>query len=88
MRLNLPSTYRLYLLQKGALSIDKNGDEVLVGLNHKESIEYAQITNESFTDESAAGRYDPQRFLDLFARHEAALPRQAEPYYLTLARFF
>jgi hypothetical protein len=85
--LNLYDTYRTYLENKMALDVDANGDEVLVGLNRSESIEYVDVTNGSLSDPLFTGHDNPLRFIELYERHQAALPKDILPFYLKESRF-
>jgi hypothetical protein len=86
--LSLEYTYRTYLTGRGALTVDLEGNEVLVGLNRAESVEYAALTEGAMTDALARGVEDPERFLDLCDRHHKARPPALEFFYLKHLRHF
>jgi hypothetical protein len=85
--LNLYHAYRIYLDEKKAFSVDSNGDEILVGLNRSESIEYIEATNGSISAPNPTNFNNPVRFLELSERHQLALPKEISPLYLKDSRF-
>lgn len=72
--LELEPSYRQYLNVKHALRLDDDGDECLVGLTASESVEYLAILNAASVEAKIHSGVDPERFLDLYDRHIAALP--------------
>jgi hypothetical protein len=72
--LNLENTHRVYLTNKGALCIDVDGHETLVGLGQVESLTYLSMEGRAsrgyFSDDLA----ELLNFLNLLNRHQAALP--------------
>lgn len=86
--LDLEDTYRHYLERRGALGLDVHGNEVLVGLSQTESVEYVAVTDGSISSPLSSNFPNPQRFLDLADRHEAARPKCVEPFYQFLGTAF
>lgn len=72
--LELDTSYRRYLRTRGALTLDVDGNEALVGLTADESIEYLATMNAQDISEKIRSGADPERLLSLYERHVAALP--------------
>lgn len=72
--LHLDAMYRRYLSTKGALMLDDDGNEALVGLTADESIEYLATMDTLDISEKIHDGADPERLLTLYDRHVAALP--------------
>jgi len=66
---------RAYLSKIGALSTDKDGNDVFVGLTAKESAWYATYLEESFGGTADRSDGQQEKYLALLDRHEEA--RQA-----------
>lgn len=73
--LELDPAYRNYLIVKHALRLDASGDEMLIGLTAAESADYTAIMSEISETAVLCDGIDNERFLMLYARHIAALPR-------------
>jgi hypothetical protein len=72
--LDLDDSYRAYLARKGALYVDADGHEALVGLTRSESIRYLTMTQNAKTGYLSDNLVELQSFLEVLNRHEAALP--------------
>jgi hypothetical protein len=65
---------RRHLISKGALSVDFNGWEVLVGLTRAESITYLSMSHEVASGRTSDNLDELELFLEIVNRHDAALP--------------
>jgi hypothetical protein len=72
--LDIDDSYRAYLARKGALYIDADGNEALVGLTICESVEYVTMTQSAKSGYLSDNLAELQSFLEVLNRHEAALP--------------
>jgi hypothetical protein len=72
--LNLESTHRVYLASKGALCIDSDGSETLVGLEQLEAIIYLSMEQRASRGYFSSDLVELVNFLELLNRHQAALP--------------
>lgn len=70
----IDAIYRRYLIDRGALVLDQDGNEVLIGLTVDESIEYVSAMSSVDIAGIIRGGVDPVRLLMLYDRHAAARP--------------
>lgn len=71
--LNIDPIYRNYLICKCALKLDTHGNEIFTGLTASESLEYVVIIEAVNGKDKLEAVSDPERFLELYKRHTAAL---------------
>jgi hypothetical protein len=73
--LKIDAAYHNYLIVKHALRLDASGNEMLIGLTAAESADYTAVMSAMSVTAVLGNDVDHERFLMLYARHIAALPR-------------
>lgn len=71
--LALEGTHRAFLIFKGALILDPDGNEILAGLVREDSETYVRICYGAWNDDLPDSLADLSLFLDLHERHTNAL---------------
>jgi hypothetical protein len=72
--LHIESIHREYLMSKGALCVDADEWETLIGLTPSESVTYLKMEQRAATGYLSDDILDLQFFLVILNKHEAAFP--------------